>query len=108
MGAVKTRRRIATTRAARIPDDRAVVGCALTALTALLLMLLAGTAKAEQPELVCWNVENGGGAENTSWARYRIVEGSRHSGANAARSDSSSQPPASRIAWAMVFAMGPL
>ena len=47
------------TRAASIPDDRAVIGCALTALVALLLMLLAGTAKADQPALVCWNLENG-------------------------------------------------
>jgi hypothetical protein len=60
MVARQTRRRTApTARAARIPDDRAVVGCALTALAALLLMLLAGTAKAERPELVCWNLENG-------------------------------------------------
>ncbi|HKP26642.1 MAG TPA: hypothetical protein VJV39_22430 [Dongiaceae bacterium] len=48
-----------TTRTAAIPDDRAVIGCALTALAALLLMLMAGTAKAEQPELVCWSVETG-------------------------------------------------
>lgn len=60
MVALQTRcRTVPTARAARIPDDRAVVGCAPTALAALLLMLLAGTAKAEQPELVCWNLENG-------------------------------------------------
>lgn len=59
MVALETCRRTATTRAASIPDDRAVVGSALTALAALLLMLLAGTAKAEQTALVCWNLENG-------------------------------------------------
>lgn len=55
----KTRRSSASCRAARTPDDRAVIGCAITALAALLLMLVAGTAKAEQPEMVCWNLENG-------------------------------------------------
>jgi hypothetical protein len=59
MVAIKTPRRTATIRAASLPDDRAVVSCALTAVAALLLMLLAGTAKAEQPELVCWSLENG-------------------------------------------------
>jgi len=54
-----TRRFAATTGAARSPDDRAVVGCAVTALAALILMLLAGSAEAEQPEVVCWNLENG-------------------------------------------------
>ena len=44
MVAPKIRRRAATTRAARIPDDRAVVGFALTALSVLLLMLVAGVA----------------------------------------------------------------
>ncbi len=48
-----------TTRAAAIPDDRAVVGCALTAMAALFLMLMAGAAKAQQPELVCWSLEAG-------------------------------------------------
>jgi hypothetical protein len=59
MVARKTRHRTATTRAARLPDDRAVIGCALTALAALVLMLIAGAAKAEQPELVCWSLEDG-------------------------------------------------
>lgn len=48
-----------TTRTAAIPDDRAVIGCALSALAALFLMLMAGAAKAEQPELVCRSVEAG-------------------------------------------------
>jgi hypothetical protein len=60
MVAFSTHRRAATTRAARLPDDRAVVGCALTALVALLLMLLAGAAKAEESDLACWNLPNGG------------------------------------------------
>ena len=50
MVAPKTRRSAANAHVARLPDDRAVVGCAVTALVALLLMLLAGTAKAEQPD----------------------------------------------------------
>jgi hypothetical protein len=50
MVARKIRRNAADVRVARLPDDRAVVGCALTALAALLLMLLTGTAKAEQLE----------------------------------------------------------
>ena len=50
MVAFKTSTSAATSRAATVPDDRAVVGCALTALAALLLMLLAGTARAEQPD----------------------------------------------------------
>ena len=60
MVARKTTRSAAPTRAARLPDDRAVVGCAVTALAALFLMLLAGAAKAEQPEMVCWSTPNGG------------------------------------------------
>jgi hypothetical protein len=59
MIARKTRRTAAGSRVARSPDDRAVIGCAITALAALLLMLLAGTAKAEQPDLVCWKLESG-------------------------------------------------
>lgn len=59
MVALRTCRRTSMVCAARLPDDRAVVGCALTALFALLLMLLAGTAKAGQPEAVCWTLENG-------------------------------------------------
>jgi len=46
----KIRRSAADVRVAKLHDDRAVVGCALTALAALLLMLLAGTARAEQPD----------------------------------------------------------
>ena len=60
MIARKTRRSAANPHVARLPDDRAVVGSAVTALVALLLMLLAGTAQAEQPDLVCWNAPNGG------------------------------------------------
>jgi hypothetical protein len=59
MVALKTRRRTADSQVARLPDDRAVVGCAVTALVALLLMLLAGVAKAEQPDLVCWDLPDG-------------------------------------------------
>jgi len=59
MVARNTRRSAANAHVARLPDDRAVVGCAVTALVALLLMLLAGTAKAEQPDLICWNAPNG-------------------------------------------------
>ena len=50
MVARKIRRSAADVRVAKVPDDRAVVGCALTALAALLLMLLAGTARADQPD----------------------------------------------------------
>ena len=50
MVAHKIRRSAADVRIAKFPDDRAVVGCALTALAALVLMLLAGTARAEQPD----------------------------------------------------------
>jgi hypothetical protein len=35
-----------------IPDDCAVVGCALTAVAALVLMMLAGAAKADQSDFV--------------------------------------------------------
>jgi hypothetical protein len=59
MVAIKAPRRTATIRAASLPDDRAVIGCALTAVAALLLMLLAGTAKAEEPDLVCWDLPDG-------------------------------------------------
>jgi hypothetical protein len=59
MVARKTRRSAAHSHIARLPDDRAVVGCAVTALVALLLMLLAGTAKAEEPDLVCWDLLDG-------------------------------------------------
>ena len=38
----KTSRRAATTRVASLPDDHAVIGGALTAVAALLLMLCAG------------------------------------------------------------------
>ena len=54
-----------------------------------------------------WKAENGGGTEETSCSRYRIVTGSRHSGAKAARSSSASQPPASVTARAIAFAIGP-
>lgn len=57
MVARKTRRSAASSRVARLPDDRAVVGCAVTAVVALLLMLLAGTAQAEEPDLACWDLE---------------------------------------------------
>ena len=60
MVARKTRRSAANFHVARLPDDRAVVGCAVTALATLLLMVIAGAAKAGQPELVCWNAPNGG------------------------------------------------
>ena len=59
MVARKTRRSAACTRVGRLPDDRAVVACAVTALVALLLMLLAGTAKAEQPDHICWELPDG-------------------------------------------------
>jgi hypothetical protein len=59
MVARKTRRSAASSRVDRLPDDRAVVGCAVTALVALLLMLLAGAAEAEQPDFVCWDLPNG-------------------------------------------------
>lgn len=48
------------TRAVSLPDDRAVVGCALTALAALLLLLLAGAAKADDVGAVCWDLTSGG------------------------------------------------
>ena len=52
----KTPRRAAQIRASGIPDDYAVVGCALTALAALFLMMLAGTAKAEQSDFVFYDL----------------------------------------------------
>lgn len=55
-----TCRNAANSRVARLPDDRAVIGCAVTALAALLLVMLAGATKAEQPTLVCWSAPNGG------------------------------------------------
>ncbi len=54
-----------------------------------------------------WNAENGGGTEQTSRPRYGMASGSRHSGLNAARSSSASQPPASCTARVMVRAIGP-
>ena len=53
MVARKTRRSAISCHAARLPDDRAVIGCAVTALAVLLLMLLAGVARAEQPGQFC-------------------------------------------------------
>jgi class III poly(R)-hydroxyalkanoic acid synthase PhaE subunit len=47
MVALKTRHSTAQVRASSIPDDCAVVGCALTAVAALVLVMLAG-AKPEQ------------------------------------------------------------
>ena len=55
-----------------------------------------------------WNAEKGGGTEKSSRAAVRdATAGSRHSGLNAARSASESQPPASVTARAMAFAIGP-
>ena len=56
MVARKSRHSTAEVRASRIPDDCAVVGCALTALAALFLMMLAGTAKAEQSDFVFYDL----------------------------------------------------
>ena len=54
MVARKTYRSAAAARAGRLPDDRAV-----TALAALLLMLLAGAAQADQTEFVCRDTGDG-------------------------------------------------
>jgi hypothetical protein len=65
MVALKTSRRLAQVRASRIPDDCAVVGCALTALAALFLMILAGTAKAERSDFVFYDLTSAGQACGT-------------------------------------------
>lgn len=91
MAALKTRR-TAPARAGRIPDDRDVVGCALTALAALLLMLLAGAAKAEQPDFVCWDRPNGA-LECESFASVKatcVVVDNKHELCEVVQSDSSS------------------
>jgi hypothetical protein len=56
MVAFKIRRNTAQVRASRIPDDCAVVGCALTAMAALVLMMLAGVAKAEPSDFVFYDL----------------------------------------------------
>ena len=56
MVAFKTSRRAAQIRADGIPDDCAVIGCAITAVAALFLMMLAGTAKAEQSDFVFYDL----------------------------------------------------
>jgi hypothetical protein len=52
----KTSRRAEQIPASCIPDDCAVVGCALTAVAALFLMMAAGTAKAEQSDFVFYDL----------------------------------------------------
>ena len=54
-----------------------------------------------------WKAEKGGGTEQTSRPRYVMDSGWRHSGVNAARSASESQPPASVTARAIALAIGP-
>ena len=54
MVAYKSRRH--AVRSSSIPDDCAVVGCALTAVAALVLMMLAGTAKADQSDFVFYDL----------------------------------------------------
>ena len=77
-----------------------MVGCALMALAALLLMLLAGAAKAEQPDFVCWDLPNG----ELELRKLRLGRGDvrviddKHELCEVVRSDSSSArlylPPA--------------
>ena len=56
MVAFRIRRNTAQVRASRNPDDCAVVGCALTAMAALVLMMLAGVAKAEPSDFVFYDL----------------------------------------------------
>jgi hypothetical protein len=46
-------------RRATVADNRLIAATALTALAALLLMLVAGAAKAEDISYVCWDASGG-------------------------------------------------
>ncbi|HEV8388375.1 MAG TPA: hypothetical protein VGQ35_00955 [Dongiaceae bacterium] len=52
-------RRTARCRAAAIPDNRLIVASAMVALATLLLMLVAGAAKADDVDYMCWEVASG-------------------------------------------------
>jgi hypothetical protein len=56
MVARKTPRCAAQVRGRSIADDSAVVGCAITAVAALVLMMLAGAAKADQSDFVFYDL----------------------------------------------------
>ena len=62
MVARKTPRHAAQVRVRSIADDSAVAGCAITAVVALVLMMLAGAARADQSDFVFYDLEVAGQA----------------------------------------------